>query len=490
MNELNSSKSKIDNNLISMEDHSSLSSSLSPSFHPSSPLINVLLNYSYKNEDINTNFPLKNAERKPNYTTTFSAKLPQFLNTSNTIRIPNKVVTDLKYIPIRSLRKIHPDIEIAKEYCLLYLRPFNSTYYNGIGNKSYKGWEALHAAYLQKFFSSSAFTYKHIREALESPLIRGAILECDYIYEKGQKCFHYRLGYKYRNKGIGTYELKTAEAINLLAKNNKRLFQNTIENPICQNLLHFYPLITLPTIDEIHVEARRLIKDKYYSKKGKKLVYLNKHKRNNDKFSYVEDDIKMYLNLTENGLRIPIPGGKRSGGRVVDSLTLMPSWIRSIIKIGDARLDECDYNCFHPNIVDAIYGLNKGGITHKALALKHGLDEKTVKREHLSFFNKPYYQMIMSPLFEGYKNEYPEMMKKLINEKFESIYEHKATSRKLFEKEVKIMSEVITQLNRERVYVGYVYDALLCHPKHTKRVIEVMNEAALKQGVKTIAKTA
>ena len=55
------------------------------------------------------------------------------------------------------------------------------------------------------------------------------------------------------------------------------------------------------------------------------------------------------------------------------------------------------------------------------------------------------------------------MLRKIINEKYKSIYGHKATSRTLFKLEVKIMTEVIVLLNQEGIYVGYVYDALLCH---------------------------
>ena len=58
----------------------------------------------------------------------------------------------------------------------------------------------------------------------------------------------------------------------------------------------------------------------------------------------------------------------------------------------------------------------------------------------------------------------------------------------MFEKEVSIMTDVISQLSKESIRVGYVYDALLCHPTNASRVKEVMDEIVLKHGVKTIAK--
>ena len=51
------------------------------------------------------------------------------------------------------------------------------------------------------------------------------------------------------------------------------------------------------------------------------------------------------------------------------------------------------------------------------------------------------------------------------------------------------MMDVIQRLNAMEIYVGYVYDALICIPKHQYIVEDVMNRAILEHGVKTIAKT-
>lgn len=50
------------------------------------------------------------------------------------------------------------------------------------------------------------------------------------------------------------------------------------------------------------------------------------------------------------------------------------------------------------------------------------------------------------------------------------------------------MSSVIAKLNQESIYVGYVYDALLCAPQDAARVKEVMDSVILEHGVKTSAK--
>jgi len=478
------SRSKVQTQSLSISHTTHISSS-------TSILNNDVLSIPYKEESNIDNLPLKRDNKNEYYNSTTFTSFPQFSRPTRSIKIPKKVWRDLRYIPVSYLKAIHPDINAAREFCLLFLRNFNSTYYKLINDTGYDGWEPLQAKYLREFFSNASLTYKNIRTALEYPLKDGSIIECNYEYIKGETSYKYRLGLNYRGKGIIEHELKSQDAINLLVKNNERLYTNAIENPICRNLFHFYAKITLPTIEEIHLEARRLINLKFHTKNGKRLAYLNKHNRldfKGDKISFVEDAIKLYNSLTDGGLMIPVPGSDKSGGRVVDSLTLMPGWIRALIKIGGEYLVECDYSCLHPNIISANYGGTQGWITHCGIASEFGLEEKAVKREHLSFFNKRADQMKKSKLYKYYTDQQPEMMRNVISEKYQTEYGHKITSRRMFKQEVEIMTDVIIQLNQEDIYVGYIYDALLCHPKHTDRVKEIMNSTILKNGVKTKVK--
>lgn len=96
--------------------------------------------------------------------------------------------------------------------------------------------------------------------------------------------------------------------------------------------------------------------------------------------------------------------------------------------------------------------------------------------------------MEKSPLYQYYMKNEPEMMKGIINEKYQNKRKYKITSQIMFEKEVRIMTDVILQLSKESIRVGYVYDALLCHPNDSSRVKEVMDDIVLKHGVKTTAK--
>jgi hypothetical protein len=154
---------------------------------------------------------------------------------------------------------------------------------------------------------------------------------------------------------------------------------------------------------------------------------------------------------------------------------------------------ECDYKCLHPNIAMNLYKGNSQFLTHSEVAQHLNLDELIVKKEHLSFFNKPVNQMIHSPLWNYYKKKEPKMLENLVNDKMNNSIlplkeKHKITSHKLFKKEVNIMSRVIEKLNIEGIYVMYVYDALYCQEKHIKIVCDVMNEVAIHEGIFTNVK--
>ena len=80
-----------------------------------------------------------------------------------------------------------------------------------------------------------------------------------------------------------------------------------------------------------------MVKENRTTKKGKILTMRNKHKNDywNDveNRSFIEDNIKMFEYLTNRGFMIPSAGDEKSGGRIVDSFTLMPTWIREQITI-------------------------------------------------------------------------------------------------------------------------------------------------------------
>ncbi|MBT8318060.1 MAG: hypothetical protein HKP59_10590 [Lutibacter sp.] len=428
-----------------------------------------------------------------NITTDICTQLPLFFINRNIIKIPTKIEYVIKrFIPKKLLNAIHENEDVARELCLLFTTQLTSTYFEIQDNPESEGWKSLHAKYLREFLSLSPNTYKDVRTALEHPTNRGAIIECDHKHIEGEKNFFYRFGEAYIGKGMVSYHLQTKEAKRLLNKHFIRISGKSQSNRIVQNLIQFYEDISLPTIDQIWKEGDRLRKSNYKTKKGKLLKKLGHHSKSEfkdpQKYSFIEDSIKIFNYLTEDGLMFPEVGSEKSGGRIIDSITLMPSWIRNMIKIKDEANVEADYSCLHPNSAINLYGGSKEYLTHSDLGLEMNIDVSDIKLEHLSFFNKEVWQMKKSPLFKYYQKNEPNMLQNIITEKHSSEFKHKITSRRLMTKEVEIMTEVVEILNEDFIYVGYVYDALICHPRDANRVKEVMDSIILKQGIKTSAK--
>ncbi|MFG4004606.1 hypothetical protein [Flavobacterium aquidurense] len=422
-----------------------------------------------------------------------------FFKNPNVIMIPTKTKTLLKReLPKYYLDKIHGGVkteenrEVAIELCLLFLSQLSSTHRNILNGNSPEGWKSLRAEYLRQLLRINDKTYQHVKKALlEFQYDSGPILE-ERFYIVGVQSYGFRLGDSFRSKGYKSHELKTKKVQELFRKSYERKLRLAKNNIICLNLIEFYKTIVLPTEKEIQDEADRLIKLGYENKKGKKLIRMNKKNRtyypDAANLSFVEDALTIFRYLTKNGLMIPRPGNEKSGGRIVDSLVLMPSWIRKLIKINGQPITEADYSCLHPNIAMMLYGGNERYLSHEDLAIELEIDTKEVKIEHLSFFNKKVNQMKNSPLFEYYQNHEPVMLDAIISEKIYSDFKHKSTSRTLFAKEVEIMTEVVARLKEKEIFVGYVYDALLFDPIHSEKVKKVMDDVAIELGVFTVAK--
>lgn len=435
----------------------------------------------------------KKDEAKHNY-----ASSATMLKNPDMIMIPNKVKRLIeKHLPKPMLDMIHggeknaENREVAVELCFLFLSQLSSSYRNIKNGSNPHGWKDLRAEYLRQLLWIDEKTYQNVIHALEYSYMDGPIIEW-INHMAGLHSRKYRLGLAFRGKGFSAYDLKTDSVRELSKKSCERKFKIADNNIICRNLLLFYNTITLPTIEEIEEEARRLIKEGYQNKKGKRLIFRNK--KGNKYFldlanlSFVEDAVKIFKYLTENGLIIPRPGNDKSGGRIVDSLVLMPSWIRKLIKINGQPIKEADYSCLHPNIAMFLYGGNAQNLQHTDLCIDLGVDEIIVKKEHLSFLNKEIWQMKQSPLFNYYQKHEPIMLNAIIKEKNGSEYGYKITSRRLFAKEVEIMTEVVLRLNEEGIFVGYIYDALFFDPQYSEKVVETMNEVAAEFSVFTTAK--
>lgn len=405
----------------------------------------------------------------------------------NSILIPKKAEYNLrKYVSKDLLKAVDTNIDIAVEKCLVLLSNLASTYYTD------SKWKALNAMLLheQSKKTGNTFIYTKIIDVLTAGTSTGAFIEVDKSYQVGLESKKFRLTDTYLKAGLIEYIIKDAGIIRTRNRIYYQQLYQAMTNPICANLIAMYPKIDLPTSEELLAIGKKLVKEVRTTKKGKILTVRNKHK---DHYwldvknrSFVEDNIELFEFLTSRGFMIPSAGDVSSGGRVVDSFTLMPSWIREQITVDGKRLTECDYVALHPNIAMKLYDGSLTYLTHELVAEKTGIDLKDVKIEHLSFFNMKWNDMRRSQLFDYYSANETDMLARIYRDKNE--HGHNITSQKMFKVEVDIMSAVIRDLNAKGIYVLYVYDALMCEEKDRKLVAETMNRIILEHCVKTSVK--
>lgn len=410
----------------------------------------------------------------------------QFPNV-NSLLIPKKSEYNLrKYVPKAMLKAIDSDVNVAIEKCLVFLSNLCSTYYTDDKWKSLKA-DILHQQTKSK---DNTYIYTRIIDVLKHGTSKGAFIEVNDSYLEREYCKKYRLTDIYLKAGLVEYIIKDSGIV----LNQNRLFYEQLNeamvHPICSNLIKMYPKIELPSSKELLVIGKRLAKNGHRTKKDKILTVRNNHSndywKDSDNRSFVEDNIKLFEFLTCRGFMIPSVGDDKSGGRVVDSFTLMPAWIREQITVNGIKLTECDYIALHPNIAVKIYKGKLTYLTHQSIAERTGFDVKSIKIEHLSFFNKQWLSMLKSSLFAFYSKHEPDMLSRIYNDKKEHGY--KVTSAKMFSVEVAIMTDVIKHLSTIGINVLYVYDALLCEEKDKAFVIETMNRIIIEHGVYTCVK--
>lgn len=421
---------------------------------------------------------------------------PLFFQNATTISIPQNIKRHIeREIPKRFLNKIDKNKKFAIEKCLLFISNLTSTIFFE------DRWKPLSSKILAEQFKKgkdNTFNYTHVVDALKYKSdstdsiiqIKKNKLGND-TYQEGITCKSYIFTDTFYSNNLVKYTVTNPE---IIAKRNNFIYSQiarATDNVIAINLLKLYPRIELPTNNELKAEANRLIKENHMTKKGKLLTKLNNHSKDYFKDasqrSFVEENIKAFKFYTDISYMIPTIGDAKSGGRVVDSFTLMPGWIRNLITIDGEQIVLVDYKALHPNIAMSIYGGSKKFLTHQQVAEESGIELKDVKIQHLSFFNETLMGMKRNPLYKYYQKSQPLLLKNIEDEKRISEFKHKITSMKMFAKEVEIMTECIRRLNEIGIYVGYVYDALFCKESEREIVQKIMNEVAVELGVNTIA---
>jgi hypothetical protein len=400
------------------------------------------------------------------------------IKSSEFIYIPNKIEKVIyNFVSVKDLKEIDSDIEVAKEYIFLFLsRIVYSNYYRNLSIK-----------YISNilFNESKTSTNNKVRliiNLLKKGTKNGPIIDVDESYIENVKARGYKLSSTYLNKGYKKYYFRTDKVKNQYRKYYYHKLSEAIENPIAKNLLNVYGLITLPTIEEIIIEGKKLVKTSYLTKKGKILKFRNKKSKEYDdpKYSYIEDSIEVFKYLTEDGYLLPTICG------IDASFSLMPSWIRNLCKINGKQIVECDYTALHPNIAVMLFDGTNEYIKHENVANDLKITKNEVKIAHLSFFNQQVWQMKTNLVYPWYEKNEPEMLERIIKDKY--IDGYKNITKKLFKIETNIMQSVIEKLNKKNIYVGYIYDALFCSPKVLNEVKKTMNETILEFGVYSIAK--
>nr|WP_293303493.1 GIY-YIG nuclease family protein [Allomuricauda sp.] len=421
---------------------------------------------------------------------------PTFLSDHNTISIPIGIKRHLERLPNNILNKIDADRTVAIEKCLIAASNLTSSLF--IEDEE---WKPLSSKVLHnqlKKGKDNTYVYKHVLKALTySTDSTNPVIECKQnddgreTYQVDEISKQYKFNSTLQGKKIVQYELQCEDCIN-----KRRVFfyeklKEAMNNDIGHNLLSLYPQIEVPSTEEILKKGKDLVSKGYKTNKGKILTLLNKRPKKGLKDlqnrSFVEDNLRLFNYLTKRGFMIPKIGDDKSGGRVVDSFNLMPSWIRKMCKITNEENVELDYSTLHPNISLSIFGGKQKFLTHQMVAERLNMNKQEVKIEHLSFFNKHPNDMKKSQLFHYYQKHESKMLDRIIMHK--KIRGYKDISRLLFKKEVEIMTESIRRLNKKGIYVMYVYDALYCKKSDVEIVKTIMNETILKHNVYTTIKS-
>lgn len=455
--------------------------------------INFSNNYIYVTKERNSRNPL-NIGVNSDFYTLESTTFPKFLIDYAKIKIPRGVRRILeRQIPKALLDKINPDRKQAIELCLLVVSYLNQSLYND-------KWISLNAKKLHnltKINNDNTWKYKQILDVLKysSEKVRPIIVvkknaENKETYRKNYNSKQFKLNDCFYGKKFETYTLQSKPILVVKKQEHLIKLNEAMQDTIGKNLIMLCNRVTLPNDNQIIEHARKKIKENYRTKKGKVLMFLNKRKLDSIKDyknkSFVEMGITKFQLLVGDGFKIPSPSFKKAGGRVYDSFNTMHSWIRELMKIDDEETIEKDFKALHPNLVINIYGGSARYITHEKIAQVLNIDISIVKKEHLSFFNQHPKQMEKSIVYQYYKEHEPEMLERIISDKYNN--GHEITSRRLFELEVKIMSEIIKQLNKKDIVVGYTFDALFCKKSVGDYVEKVMNEIAIKNNIYTVAK--
>jgi len=403
------------------------------------------------------------------------------------IMVPKASLRIVQRLSAKKLKSIDENAEVAREKILIFLDEFYRGHQMYLsGRLEYESID-IHSDKLIKIFGSRK--YKKALEFMYNSDI--LIMHTKKSYMVGEFSMAYKLDNEMMLKPFVRYTILSKKLQNdqiIATADQIRIIQ---DNPIAMSVVKTSSNITLRTEPELIEHAKNLISEGW-SNKGKTLAFIKEKKKNDrkiqklkdsgvskdelPKYYYVENGIKLYKSLTENGFMLPKIGNFKSGGRVTTSFTLMPKWIRIKLLLNNRKIIGVDYSALHPNIASTKWGKSES-ISHKMIANSLGMPIHTAKLEHLKFFNTTTTGMEKMTIYTYYEKNQPELLENIKKTKEKT---YKRTSALMFEAEVEIMTTVISLLDEMNLSdsIIYVYDEIMTTPENAGTVKQVMEQVA------------
>lgn len=403
------------------------------------------------------------------------------------IMIPKASLRIACRLSAKKLKNINKNVEVARERIFIFLNKFYRGHLLHLADRLEFEPIDIHSRKLIKIFGSRK--YKTALELMYSNdiLVRPT--------RKSYKVDEFSTAYMLDNSMIYKPFVRYTILSKSLQKDQIMLSADQIRiienNPIAMSVVKTSSNITLPTESELLEHAKNLISTGW-SNKGKTLAFI-KDKRRNDKriqklidsgiskdelpkYYYVENGLKLFKSLTENGFMLPKVGNFKSGGRVTTSFTLMPKWIRIRLLINNSKIVGVDYSALHPNIASTLWGTSVS-ISHQVIADSLGIPTPTAKLEHLKFFNTSTTGMEKMAIYKYYEENQPVLLE---NVKKTKVKTYKKTSALMFKAEVDLMTDVISRLKEINLSdcIVYVYDEIMTTTDNAKIVKQVMEQVA------------